>query len=73
VAVHRAERTEVELTLEYAGDVGDLVPALEAAGFPAAVVDEAYNRTLRVPDPDRDGDIWINGQITDLYGYTAAS
>lgn len=72
VAVHREAHTEIELTFEYAGDVEALVPALAAAGFTPALVDEAYNRTLRVPDPDRDADIWINEQITDLYGFTAA-
>lgn len=68
-ALHCDNTFRVELTLEYTGDLDAVAERLTAAGFPAAVIDEAYNRTLRVTTPDGD-ELWINGERDDLYGYT---
>lgn len=58
----------VGLTFEHA-DVDALLERVRSAGLQDAhVVDEAYNRTLLVRCPDGD-EIWVNGAITDLYGY----
>lgn len=58
----------VGLTFEHA-DVDALLGRVRSAGLEDAhVVDEAYNRTLLVSCPDGD-QIWVNGVITDLYGY----
>lgn len=61
----------IELSFEYAGDLDALAERVRDAGFPAHVVDEAYNRTLLVETPEG-GKLWINGTIDDLYGYHAA-
>lgn len=60
----------VGLTFESV-DVDAMVARVRDALPDAHVVDEAYNRTLLVPSPDGDT-IWVNGQITDLYGYREA-
>ena len=39
------------------------------AGFEASLVDEAFARTIRIPDPDGGEKIWINGVQDDLHGY----
>lgn len=41
---------------------------LEAAGFTAAIHDEAFGRMLLTVDPDG-VEIWVNEDMTDLYGY----
>lgn len=69
VAVHAASECTVELAFSYDGDVEALLPALTAAGIGATLIDETYARTLRLPDPDRDAEIWINERQSDLYGY----
>lgn len=62
----------VGLTFEHP-DVEALLQRLLDAGLDGAhVVDEAYNRTLLVPCPDGET-IWVNGEQTDLYGYTRAA
>ena len=66
-ALHQGE-PHTELSFEYAGDLDDLASRLDAAGYAAEIVDEAYNRTLRVTDPDG-VELWINGAQEDLYGY----
>ncbi|MCW5952573.1 MAG: hypothetical protein KIT69_09970 [Propionibacteriaceae bacterium] len=68
-ALHHADAVRVELSLEYAGDLDALAKRLADAGLAASVIDEAYNRTLLVDTPDGD-ELWINGQLDDLYGYT---
>lgn len=71
VAVHRDAGVRVELALEYDGDVEALTEPLASAGIGAAVIDESYSRTLRLPDPDHPGrEIWVNQKQTDLYGYS---
>lgn len=70
-AVHRAGEVGVELAYHYAGDVEALTPVLARAGVTARLIDETYGRTLRIPDPDRDAEIWINEKQADLYGYRA--
>ncbi|MFS0729646.1 hypothetical protein ABC270_06130 [Curtobacterium sp. 1P10AnD] len=72
VALHRASEVRVELSFEHDGDLDALASALTAAGHTAVVVDEAYNRTLRVRRPDGP-DLWVNGRHDDLYGYTRLS
>ncbi|MBT2501440.1 hypothetical protein [Curtobacterium sp. ISL-83] len=71
VALHRADRTGVELSFEYGGDLDALAARLRSGGWTGSVVDEAYNRTLRVARPDGP-DLWVNGRQDDLYGYTRA-
>jgi len=66
-ALHHGE-PQTELSFEYAGDLDALASRLDAAGYAAEIVDEAYNRTLRVTGPAR-VDLWINGVQRDLYGY----
>jgi len=66
-ALHHGD-PHTELSFEYAGDLDALASRLDAAGYAAEIVDEAYNRTLRVTGPAR-VDLWINGVQRDLYGY----
>ena len=66
-ALHHGE-PHTELSFEYAGDLDDLAFRLDAAGYAAEIVDEAYNRTLRVTGPGG-RELWINGVQHDLYGY----
>lgn len=66
-ALHHGE-PHTELSFEFAGDLDDLASRLGAVGFAAEIVDEAYNRTLRVNGPDGQ-ELWINGVQQDLYGY----
>lgn len=68
-ALHRDEPVRFELSLEYLGDLDALARDLTSAGHAAAVIDEAYNRTLLVTTPDGD-QLWVNGEIGDLYGYS---
>lgn len=72
VALHRAEQDGVELSFEYAGDLDALAARLTEAGYEPRIIDEAYNRTLRVARPDGP-DLWVNGVQQDLYGYTRSS
>ena len=66
-ALHHGE-PQIELSFEYAGDLDALASRLDAAGYAAEIVDEAYNRTLRVSGPGG-RELWINGAQHDLYGY----
>jgi len=66
-ALHHGE-PQIELSFEYAGDLDALASRLDAAGYAAEIVDEAYNRTLRVSGPGG-RELWINGVQHDLYGY----
>lgn len=68
-ALHRDDAVRFELSLEYVGDLDALAGLLTDAGHRATVIDEAYNRTLLVTTPDGD-QLWVNGEIKDLYGYT---
>ncbi|MBK7819868.1 MAG: hypothetical protein IPJ61_02025 [Tessaracoccus sp.] len=68
-ALHAGDAPTIGLSLECTGDLDDLARRLTDSGFAATVVDEAYNRTLRVVTPDGD-ELWINGAMDDLYGYT---
>jgi hypothetical protein len=54
------------------GDVRPLAARLTGRGLTASVVDENYGLTLRVPDPDGAGDIYVNQVQTDLHGYRRA-
>lgn len=59
----------VGLSFEARGDLDALADRLRDAGFAASVVDEAFARTIRIPDPDAGDDVWINGVQEDLHGY----
>ncbi|SDQ34825.1 hypothetical protein SAMN02800687_1524 [Curtobacterium sp. UNCCL20] len=72
LALHRADQDGVELSFEYTGDLDALAARLTEAGYAPRIVDEAYNRTLRVARPDGP-DLWVNGVQQDLYGYTRSS
>lgn len=72
LALHRADERGVELSFEYAGDLDGLAARLTDAGYAPRIVDEAYNRTLRVERPDGP-DLWVNGVQEDLYGYTRSA
>lgn len=69
VSLHSAPRVRIELAMEYVGDLDELATRVQDAGHDAVVVDEAYNRTLRLTPPDG-AELWINGAQTDLYGFT---
>lgn len=70
VAVHADERAGTVLSFEHDGPLEDLQERLTAVGVEAALVDETYGRSLRVPDPDGRTPIWVNEAQTDLYGFT---
>ena len=59
----------IGLSFEARGDLDALAARLGDAGFAASVVDEAFARTIRIPDPDGGDEIWINGVQDDLHGY----
>jgi len=68
VAFHAAHEPGVLLGMEYSGDLDALQRRLEASRLSTEIVDEAYNRTLLVDTPDGTK-LWINGAMTDMYGY----
>jgi hypothetical protein len=68
VGVHHGE-PRIELSFQAQGEVDELAQRLRDAGVAASVVDEAYARTIRLPDPDGGEDICINGTQDDLHGY----
>lgn len=72
VAAHGADRPSVQVSFEYDGDVRALAGRLSARGLTASVVDENYGLTVRVPDPDGGGDIFVNQVQTDLHGFRRA-
>ncbi|WP_243225909.1 hypothetical protein [Microbacterium sp. CIAB417] len=59
----------IGLSFETREDLDALAQRLRDAGFDASVVDEAFARTIRIPDPDGGAEIWINGVQEDLHGY----
>jgi hypothetical protein len=69
VGLHHGEEPRIGLSLLARGDLDVLAERLRAAGFDAVVIDEAFGRTVRLPDPDGGEDLWINGVQDDLYGY----
>ncbi len=68
VGLHAGE-PRIGLSFEARGDLDALASRLRDAGFEASVVDEAFARTIRIPDPDGGEEIWINGVQDDLHGY----
>ncbi|WP_300269265.1 hypothetical protein [Microbacterium sp.] len=68
VGLHAGE-PKIGLSFEARGDLDALAARLREAGFAASVVDEAFARTIRIPDPDGVAEIWINGVQDDLHGY----
>lgn len=59
----------IGLSFEARGDLDALAQRVRDAGFDAAVIDEAFARTLRISDPDGGAEIWVNGVQDDLHGY----
>lgn len=70
VAAHAGSETGVSVSFEYAGEAADLLEILRTRGLDATLVDEAYGRTVLVPDPDGN-QLWINERQRDLHGYQA--
>lgn len=68
IGLHSGE-PRIGLSFEARGDLDALAARLVDAGFAAAVVDEAFARTIRLPDPDGGDEVWINGVQDDLHGY----
>ncbi|KDA06265.1 glyoxalase [Microbacterium sp. CH12i] len=68
VGLHSGD-ARIGLSFEARGDLDALASGLRDAGFEASVVDEAFARTIRVPDPDGGDEIWVNGTQDDLHGY----
>ncbi|WP_144796532.1 hypothetical protein [Microbacterium paludicola] len=68
IGLHEGE-ARIGLSFEARGDLDALAARLRDAGFAASVVDEAFARTIRLPDPDGGAEIWINGVQDDLHGY----
>src|SRR5690606_15946283 len=68
IGLHAGE-PQIGLSFEARGDLDARAAQLQDAGFAASVVDEAFARTIRVPDPDGGDEIWINGVQDDLHGY----
>ncbi|MFD5225752.1 hypothetical protein ACFWHT_09050 [Microbacterium sp. NPDC058342] len=59
----------VGLSFQTTGDLHALAARLMDAGFAASILDEAYGRSIRIPDPDGGADVCVNDAPTDLYGY----
>lgn len=68
VGLHEGD-PRIGLSFEARGDVDVVASRLRDAGFAASVVDEAFARTIRIPDPDGGDEVWINGVQDDLHGY----
>lgn len=68
IGLHAGE-PRIGASFETRDDVDVLAGRLRDAGFAASVVDEAFNRTVRVADPDGGDEVWINGVQEDLHGY----
>lgn len=68
VGLHHADSPTVGLSF-VADDLDVLGERLCDAGYDAAVVDEAFGRTVRLPSPEGGDEVWINEPQSDLYGY----
>lgn len=68
VGLHEGE-PRIGLSFEARGDLDALAARLQDAGFAASVIDEAFARTIRIPNPDGGDEVWINGVQEDLHGY----
>lgn len=68
VGLHHADAESIGLSF-LAADIEPLAASLRDAGFDAAIVDEAFGRTIRFPDPDGIDEIWINEPQLDMHGY----
>lgn len=71
VGLHRGDEPRMGLSFA-AADVDALAERLRGRGIDATIVDEAFSRTVRFPNPDGGDDVWINGPQDDLYGYHRA-
>jgi hypothetical protein len=54
-------------------DLDALAARVRQAGYGAAIIDESYARTLKIPNPDGGEELWINGRQADLHGYSDQS
>ncbi|MBO9567964.1 MULTISPECIES: hypothetical protein [Cellulomonas] len=71
-AAHRDALVRAELAFEHP-DLDALLARVGAAGVDAALVDEAYGRSLRLPHPDdATREVFVNERQRDLYGFTRA-
>ncbi|WP_156760515.1 hypothetical protein [Microbacterium karelineae] len=68
VGLHHGDEPRIGLSF-LAADLDGLVEHLRDAGYDAAVVDEAFGRSVRFPNPDGGDEVRINGPQDDLYGY----
>ncbi|GGF36409.1 hypothetical protein GCM10010922_09480 [Microbacterium sorbitolivorans] len=68
VGLHHADAESVGPSF-VALELEHLAASLRDAGFDAAIIDEAYGRTVRFPDPDGIGEVWINEPQLDMHGY----
>ena len=66
VGLHHADTESIGLSF-VARDLEPLAVALEPFG--AAIIDEAFGRTIRFPSPDGVDEVWINEPQVDLHGY----
>ncbi|WP_345750360.1 hypothetical protein [Microbacterium rhizophilus] len=64
-----ADEASIGLSFLARGDLDALAERIRAAGVDAAVIDEAFGRTIRFPHPDGGHEVWINGLQDDLHGY----
>ena len=68
VGLHHADAESIGLSF-LAAELEQLAASLQNAGLDAAIIDEAFGRTIRFADPDGTGEVWINEPQLDLYGY----
>ncbi|MGF3057188.1 hypothetical protein [Microbacterium sp. YY-01] len=68
-AATNPDQHPIGLSLEHRGNLDAVAEQMQSRGVEAVVVDEAYNRTLRIATPDG-WELWVNGAMTDFYGYT---
>lgn len=69
LGLHHGDKPHIGLSFLASGDLDAHAARLREAGFDPAIIDEAFGRTIRLPDPDGGEDVWINGVQDDLYGY----
>lgn len=70
VAVHHEDGdADIIMAFEYSGELADLQARMRRYGVDAPIIDENYARTLRLPDPDNETEIWVNEAMRDTYGY----
>lgn len=66
VGLHHGEAESIGLSFVASG-LDELAATLQDAGFDAAIIDEAFGRTIRLAAET--GEVWINEPQQDLHGY----